>query len=100
MEGIQHPDTEPREFDISEIRIRLLDAERDGLVGFGSCVLNRSLYLNNIAIRRGQDGRLYLSYPAGRSNQAVQHFHWNPISKRASDALEAAILGRLRAMRV
>jgi DNA-binding cell septation regulator SpoVG len=97
---IQHPDSEPKEYDISEIRIRLLDLEKDGLIGFASCVLNGSYFLNNIAIRRGQDSRLFLSYPAGRSNHDVQHFHWNPISKRASEALEAAILGRLRAMRV
>jgi len=100
VESITHPDAGPREFGVSEIRIRLLDAERDGLVGFASCVLNRSLFLNNIAIRRGPDGTMYLSYPAGRSNQDVQHFHWNPISRQASDALDAAILGRLRAMRV
>lgn len=100
MKSIVHPDTEPGEFEISEIRIRLPDGEKEGLVAFASCVFNRSLYLNNIAIRRGQDGRLYLSYPAGRSNQDVPHFFWNPISKRAADALEAAILGRLRAMRV
>ncbi len=100
MEGITHPDTEPKEYDISEIRIRLLDVEKDGLVGFASCVLNRSYFLNNIAIRRARDRGLFLTYPTGRSTQDVQHFHWNPISKRASEALEAAILGRLRAMRM
>ena len=83
---------------ISEIRVRLLDGEKEGLLGFASCVLNGSYFLNNIAIRRGQDGRLFLSYPAMRSNQSVPHFHWNPISREGSEALEKAILGRLKEM--
>ena len=84
--------------EVSEIRIRLVDSEHAGLVGFASCVLNGAYFLNNIAIRRGSDGGLFLSYPASRSRQAVEHFHWNPITSEASQVLESAILGQLRDM--
>ena len=83
---------------ITEVRLRLLDAEKDGLLGFASCVLDGSFFLNNIAVRRGTDNRLYLSYPATRSQQDVTHHHWNPITRPASEAVEDAILGRMRQM--
>lgn len=89
---------EPGSLEVSEIRLRLRDEEQGGLLGFASCVLGGSYFLNNIAIRRGADGQLYLSYPATRSNQDVEHFHWNPITRDASRVLEQAILGRLQAM--
>lgn len=98
MGSITHPDAEPKEFEVSEIRIRLLDGEKEGLVGFAPCVLNRSLFLNNIAIRRGRDSRLFLTYPASPSRGGAEHYHWDPINAEAAGLLEGAILGRLRSM--
>ena len=81
---------------ITEVKLRLLDEEKEGLLGFASCILDASFFLNNIAIRRGMDARLYLSYPATKSQQDVAHHHWNPITRPASEAVEDAILGRVR----
>lgn len=98
MDGHMYRNLERGDHAITEIRVRILDEERNGLVGFASCVLSGAYFLNNIAIRRGSDGTLFLSYPASRSSHDVEHFYWNPISKEASKVLEAAILGRLREM--
>jgi len=92
------PGARPGKADISEIHIRLVDSEHPGLVGFASCVLFGAFFLNNIAIRWGSEGGLYLTYPTSRSRQEVEHFHWNPITPEASRLLEEAILGRLREM--
>ena len=86
--------TEP----VSEVKLRLLDHEERGLVGFASCVLHGEYYLNNISVRRGEDGGLFLTYPAARSGGGVPYHHWNPITKGAAKALERAVLGRLRTM--
>ena len=83
---------------ISEVKLRILDAEEDGLLGFASCVLDGRYFLNNIAIRQGEDGQLFLTYPAGKSAGGVQHHHWNPISKDAAQLMENAILGRMRSL--
>ena len=91
----RHPDDQPKTYEISEIRIRLLDEEQGGLLGFASCVLNGAYFLNNIEIRRSAERGLCLAYPISRSNQDVAYFHWNPITRDASRALEEAILGRL-----
>jgi DNA-binding cell septation regulator SpoVG len=83
---------------VTEVRLRLLEDEKDGLVGFASCVLLGGFYLNNIAIRRGRDSRLFLTYPASPSRGGAEHHHWNPINAEAAGLLEEAILGRLRTM--
>jgi DNA-binding cell septation regulator SpoVG len=83
---------------VSEVRLRLVDEEKDGLVGYGSCVLLGGLYLNDIAIRRGRDGNLFLTYPISRSRSGAQHHVWNPICREAAKLLENAILGRVQEM--
>jgi len=81
---------------LTEVRLRLLDQEQDGLIGFASCVLDDMFFLNNVAIRRGSDGGLFLTFPATRSKGGTPHFHWNPITAEAANMIENAVLGRLR----
>ena len=80
---------------VSEVKIRLLDESPDGLLGWASCVINNSLFLNNIAIRRGRDGDLLLIFPAKKSRKDQKYFFFNPISRDAKRILDEAILGRL-----
>lgn len=82
--------------DVSEVKIRLVDDSGDGLVGWASCVVNEALYLNNIAIRRSRTGELTLTYPSTRSRSDQRHFYFNPITREAKEAIDEAILGRLR----
>lgn len=81
---------------VSEVKVRLMDRNEDGLIGWASCVVNDSIYLNNIAIRLGKDGRVVLTYPAKKSKSDSRYFHFNPISQEAARVLEAAILDRLK----
>ena len=83
------------ELEISEVKIRLVNDGTHGLLGWASCVVNGALYLNNIAIRRGRDGRLVLHYPIKRSRSDKKYFFFNPITHEARRVLDEAILGRL-----
>ncbi|MCC6311597.1 MAG: septation protein SpoVG family protein [Trueperaceae bacterium] len=84
------------ELRVSEVRIRMADRAEKGLVAWASCVLNDGLFLNNIAIRRGGDGELVLTYPASRSRRDVKYFYFRPINAAAKAALDRAILGALQ----
>ena len=49
---------------VTEIKLRFVEDGRDGLLAWASCVLNGTVVLNNIAVRRGREGGLMLTYPA------------------------------------
>jgi len=84
------------DLEVSEVKIRLVSEDSSGgLLGWASCVVNGSLYLNNIAIRRGSDGRLVLHYPIKRSRSDKKYFFFNPITHEARRVLDEAILGKL-----
>lgn len=80
---------------VSEVKIRLVDGSEDGLIGWASCVINHGLFLNNIAVRRSLEGRIVLSFPSKKSNNALKYFYFNPISKEASETINAAIINKL-----
>jgi len=80
---------------VSEVKIRLVNNGADGLLGWASCVVNGMLYLNNIAVRRGPDGRLVLHYPIKRSRSDKKYFFFNPITREARRILDDAILGKI-----
>ena len=80
---------------ITEVEIRLLDTEKDGLIGWASCVLNEAIYLNNIAIRKTQEGRIKLSFPARRSRNETKYFYFNPINRESMRILHEAIVDKL-----
>lgn len=81
---------------VSEVKIRLVDRSEDGLIGWASCVVNGSLYLNNIAIRHSRDGRVILTFPAKKSRGESKYFIFNPISHEAARVLEEAIIDKLK----
>jgi DNA-binding cell septation regulator SpoVG len=88
--------TPTSELRVSEVRIRMADRAGDGLVAWASCVVNGCLFLNNIAIRRGGDGEIVLTYPSTRSRRDVKYFYFRPINADAKEALDRAILGGLQ----
>ena len=80
---------------ISDIKLRIVDGGTDGLVAWASCVLSMAIKLDNIAIRRGADSQLFLTYPAKQSQRGSRHYYFNPISAEAAGAVEDAVLARL-----
>ena len=84
-----------KNLDISCIKIRIVDSGSDGLLAWASCVVSDAVKLDNIAIRRGRDGSLFLTYPAKRSPAGEKYHYFNPISAEASKAVENALLARL-----
>jgi len=82
--------------EVTEVRIRLAEGAGDDLVGWASCIVNGSLFLNNIKILRHEDGEIHLSYPAVKSRSGSKHFVFNPINRETKRALDEAILGKLK----
>jgi len=80
---------------ITDIKVRLVEAGSDGLLAWASCVVSGGIKLDNIAIRRGKDGRLFLTYPTKRTPRGGMHHFFHPISVVASKAVEDALLTRL-----
>ena len=81
---------------VSEIKLRFVEDGRDGLLGWASCVLNGTVVLNNIAVRRGREGGLMLTYPAKLTTAGTRFYYFNPISSDAAAVLDTAILGKVR----
>lgn len=83
---------------ISDVKIRLVECGTDGLVAWTSFVVAQTLKVDNVAIRRGRDGSLFLTYPAKQSATGDRHYFLNPISTDASKTIENAVLARLAAL--
>ena len=77
-------------YDISQVRIAPVSPV-NGLMAFGSLVINGYLRLNSIAIHRKLDGSGYrLTYPTKRAgNEDRTIFH--PITPELSKAIERAL---------
>jgi len=78
------------------VKIRLVDKSEDGLIGWASCVLNESMFLNNIAIRHSKEGEVILTFPAKKSKSNQKYFYFNPISHDAANVLKKAIIDKLK----
>ena len=68
---------------------------RSGLLGWVSCVLNQTVVVDGIALRRTADGRLALSYPARRDRAGNQHHVIRPLDDDARQHLEREIFKAL-----
>ena len=86
----------PRLFEITEVQIRRVEDGRDGLLAWVSCVIGRAIFVNCIALRRGRDGTLFLTYPARRTSHGKRHYYWNPLTCEASQALQRAVMSAIR----
>jgi len=76
---------------ITEVQI-LPIKPKDGLVGFASVVINRSIYLGSIGIHTKLDGSGYrLTYPTKYTlDKTFNIFH--PINQEASKLIEEAVI--------
>ena len=81
---------------ITDVSVRVADRGTDRLVAWASCVVSGAIKLDNIAIRRGRNGALFLTYPnkrTGPGDKSYPYFH--PVSADAAEAVQNAVLARL-----
>ncbi len=83
-------------FKVSEVKIRLFGKRVNNFIGWASCVVNGSLFLNNIAIRRTNDGKVFITFPAEKSVESSKYFYFNPINQEAARILEEAVIDKVR----
>ena len=83
---------------ISNINVRLVEKGVDGLIAWASCVVSGAIKLDNIAIRRGRDGFLFLTYPTKLAACGEKYYFFNPISTDAAQTVQDALLSRLAAL--
>jgi DNA-binding cell septation regulator SpoVG len=83
---------------ITDIKLRFAEAGTDGLLAWASCVVSGGIFLNNIAVRQGRNGRMFCTYPAKKTASGATHHYFNPISREAAEAVERAILFRLEGL--
>ena len=76
---------------ITDIRIRLFDGQSVEHVGWASCIIDNTFFVNGISIKR-KDGALYLVYPKTKSSKGMEHYYFNPITTEARMEIEQAIL--------
>jgi len=83
--------------EVREVKVRLVPDARDGLVAYASCIYH-GVGLNDIAVRRDADGRLFLTFPRKVSSTGHPHpIHW-PLSREVAAEFERAIVGQIRRM--
>jgi len=76
---------------ISEIQIIPIKAN-NGMVAFGSVVINDSLYLASIGIHKKKDGSGYrITYPTKKIGDREMNIY-HPINKVTSALIESAII--------
>ncbi len=80
---------------ISEVKIRLAQNPESGLIGWASCVYDGVVLLNNIVIRRSEDGEIFITFPKSKSKRGIEYPYFKPITQPAYDAIRKAILSAL-----
>ena len=66
-----------------------------GLIGYVSFILNGTLHLDGLALRRTADGRLTLSFPSRRDGTGRQHFFLRPLDDVARREIEHQVFAAL-----
>ena len=81
--------------------LRFMPAERsrraEGLLGWVSFAWDDTLRLDAIAVRRTRTGVVTLRFPDRRDRSGVAHPIVRPLDQGARDAIEAEVIGELRA---
>jgi len=72
---------------------------RTGLVAWIRCVINESLALDGLCLRRTSSGAYTISFPARRDGRGNQRFFVRPITDEARREIERQIFERLHVER-
>lgn len=84
----------PRVSSVTFARAQHADRQR-GLLGWVSLVLDDSVLLDGIALRRTANGHLKLSFPARRDRDGRAHPYVRPLDNEARLAIEEQVLAAL-----
>lgn len=79
---------------ISEINAVCIRPQEDGLVGFGSCIYNKCMFLGSIAIYERRDGTYRLLYPTKVLKNGTQINIFYPINKSFGESMQNAIVAK------
>ena len=66
-----------------------------GVIGFVSCTVEDALKLDGITLRRTEEGRAVLGFPARRDAVGRQHFFVQPLDDRTRRDLERQVFRAL-----
>lgn len=80
---------------ITDVKVRLVEDGTDGLLAWASCVVSGVLRVDNIAVRRSNDGSLFITYPNKLTANGGKYPYFNPISTEAANIIQDAVLVRL-----
>lgn len=83
---------------VTNVSIRFVENGTEGLIAWASFVIANTLKLDWIAVRRGRDGCLFLTYPVKATASGSKSNYFNPISSEAADAIKAAVQARLASL--
>ena len=86
------------DFRISDVRFRPgtpLD-EQAGLLGWASFVINESLKVASVAVRRTRANVITLAFPTRRDRLGLEHGIVVPVDQPAHRAIESTVLAALR----
>ena len=83
---------------VTNVSIRFVENGTEGLIAWASLVITNMLKLDWIAVRRGRDGCLFLTYPIKTTSGGSKSSYFNPISTDAADAIKAAVQARLASL--
>lgn len=82
------------DFEISDVKLRIVDNGSSRLLAWASCVISGAVKLDNIGVRRGDRG-LYVTFPRKETAGGKKHPYFHPVSREAAQAIQDAILTRL-----
>lgn len=82
---------------ISDVRINCgtLSDQYAGLLGFLEFTLDGAVRVEGIELRRGRDGRLFLTFPPRRDRSGDPRFYVHPVDAGARCTLERAIFAAI-----
>ncbi len=82
-------------FDISEISARFEPNRPDGIIAWVSLVLNNRLFLGGIAVRKEENGRVTITFPAKKKEDQSKFFFHKPITAQCHEEIRDAIVRAL-----
>jgi hypothetical protein len=74
--------------------VRTTESEAAGLLGYLSFLIDSSLRVDGVTLRRTCSGKLTLSYPS-RDTHRRRYFFLRPVDDRARRSIESQILAQL-----
>ena len=85
-------------FRITGVRFRAASSidVHDGLLGWTSFLLNDSLRVSSVAVRRTRVGEITLAFPTRRDRRGLEHPIVNPITHGVHKSIESDVLAELR----